>query len=66
MQERTSALTLLTAQDLAAEFQVAKATIYRWVRDQGLPGIKLHDKADLRFRPEDVERWLDSRKVMES
>jgi excisionase family DNA binding protein len=52
---------LLTVDALASAWHVSRATIWRLVREQGLPAIRPH--SELRFRREDVERWLDSRQV---
>lgn len=54
---------LLTPQQLADEWQTSVATIYRLVREEGLPVVRLHKRADMRFAPEDAEAWLQSRKV---
>ena len=54
---------LLTPQQLAEAWQVSFATIYRLIRQEGLPVIRLHDKADIRIDPADAEAWLQSRKV---
>jgi len=51
---------LLTVADVATMFQVSKPTVYRLVRDKGLPTIR--PSGDLRFRPEDIEQWLLSRR----
>ena len=54
---------LLTPQQLADQWQTSVATIYRLIREDGLPVIRLHSKADYRIAPEDAEAWLESRKV---
>ena len=54
---------LLTPQQLADEWQVSLATIYRLVREEGLPTVRLHKRADMRISPEDASAWLESRKV---
>jgi excisionase family DNA binding protein len=54
---------LLTPQQLADQWQVSLATVYRLIRDDSLPVVRLHDKADYRISPEDAEAWLESRKV---
>jgi len=54
---------LLTPQQLADQWQVSFATIYRLIRQDGLPIVRLHDKADIRIDPEDAAAWLESRKV---
>ena len=52
---------LYTVDDLATDWRVSRATIWRLVREAGLPAIRPH--SELRFRPQDVERWLESRRV---
>jgi excisionase family DNA binding protein len=54
---------LLTPQQLADQWQVSLATVYRLIRDDGLPVVRLHDKADIRISPEDAAVWLESRRV---
>jgi excisionase family DNA binding protein len=54
---------LLTPQQLADQWQVSLATLYRLIREDGLPVVRLHDRADIRIFPEDAEAWLESRKV---
>jgi excisionase family DNA binding protein len=54
---------LLTPQQLADQWQTSVATIYRLIREDGLPVVRLHAKADIRIAPEDAAAWLESRKV---
>jgi excisionase family DNA binding protein len=54
---------LITPQQLAEQWQVSLATVYRLIRQDGLPVVRLHDKADIRISPEDAAAWLESRKV---
>jgi len=54
---------LLTPQQLADQWQVSLATLYRLIREDGLPVVRLHDRADMRISPKDAEAWLESRKV---
>ena len=58
MGELSPLLTVAKAAELLA---VSRPTIYRLVRDHGLPVVRI--TADIRFRPEDIEAWLESRKV---
>jgi excisionase family DNA binding protein len=51
---------LLTVQQCAELLAVSRPTLYRLVRDHGLPVIRPTGN-DMRFRPEDIEAWLDSR-----
>ena len=54
--------SLLTVQQLADQWQTSAPTIYRLVREFGLPVVRFHPKADMRFDPEDAAAWLESRK----
>jgi predicted site-specific integrase-resolvase len=54
---------LRTPQQQADEWQISLATLYRLIRQDGLPVVRLHDKADIRIAPEDAAAWLESRKV---
>ena len=54
---------LSTPQQQADEWQISLATLYRLVREEGLPVVRLHDKADIRIDPADAAAWLESRKV---
>jgi excisionase family DNA binding protein len=53
---------LLTVQQCADLLAVSRPTLYRLVRDHGLPVIRPTGN-DMRFRPEDIERWLEARTV---
>ncbi len=51
---------LLSVEDLAAYLDIPVATIYAWrYRRQGPPGFRVG--RHLRFRREDVERWISER-----
>jgi excisionase family DNA binding protein len=52
---------LLTVAQAAELLAVSKPTIYRLVRNHGLPVVRI--TSDMRFRPEDIDAWLESRKV---
>lgn len=54
---------LITPLQLADQWTTSVATIYRLIREEGLPVIRLHSKADYRIDPEDAEAWLESRRV---
>ena len=54
---------LKTASEQAAEFKCSRATLYRLVREEGLPTVRLRDLGDIRFDPKDVAEWLERRKV---
>jgi excisionase family DNA binding protein len=51
---------ILSAQDLAAYLKVPLATVYRW-RSMGDGPRGLKAGRHLRFRKEEVDRWLLSR-----
>ena len=50
---------LLSVEELARALQVTTGTVYRLVREDGLPGVRVGGQ--WRFRREELERWLDSR-----
>ncbi len=51
---------LLSVEDLATYLDIPVATIYAWrYRRQGPPGFRVG--RHLRFRREDVERWITER-----
>jgi excisionase family DNA binding protein len=47
------------ADDACDWLKCSKSTLYRLVREEGLPVVRLGK--DLRFRPADIEKWLDGR-----
>jgi predicted DNA-binding transcriptional regulator AlpA len=50
---------LWSVQDVAGFLQVPVQTLYSWrVRGEGPPALKIGKY--LRYRPEDVQRWVDS------
>lgn len=51
---------LLTARDVADRLGFSTETILRWVRQGKLPAIRLPGGA-IRFREDDLERWLEQR-----
>lgn len=51
-------LTLLTVEDLTAQFKVRKRKVYQLVRDEGLPHLRMG--RFLRFNPAQVTRWLST------
>lgn len=52
---------LLTVREVAELLRCSPATVWRLHRTQGLPGIR--PASDLRFRQEDVEAWIESRRT---
>ena len=50
---------LLTVAEAADYLRISKPSVYRLVRHQGLPCVRI--TSDIRFRPEDIETWLESR-----
>jgi excisionase family DNA binding protein len=50
---------LLSVEELAHTLQVTTGTVYRLVREDGLPGVRVGGQ--WRFRRDEFERWLDSR-----
>ena len=54
---------LLTVQQCAELLAVSRPTLYRLVRDHGLPVIRPTGN-DMRFRPQDVEAWLEAKTVV--
>ena len=54
---------LLSLQDLAELLQVPEATIYGW-NHRGLGPMPLHVGRHVRYRPSDVEAWLDAKAAL--
>ena len=58
-------MALLTEADIAERIGVSLATVQRWRRERkGPPYIKI--AASVRYRPEDLEKFLDSSVVKTS
>ena len=56
---------LLSPEDLASYLAVPLATVYRWrTRREGPRGIRVG--RHVRYRVDDVERWLDERREQRS
>jgi type-F conjugative transfer system pilin assembly protein TrbC len=47
---------LMTPLELAAYLRVERRTVYRYLRDAGLPGIRMVGR--WRFRKDEIDRWL--------
>ncbi len=56
---------LLNIFDLSIMLDVPVPTLYRWVHEKRLPSVKL-TKSALHFDPEEIERWIQNKKVNES
>jgi len=52
---------LLTVDEVAKVLSVKKSTVYQWVHLRLIPHIKVG--RFVRFKEEDIERWLKERKV---
>lgn len=53
---------LLTARELADQLGLAPATVLDWFEAGRIPGFKLGNRA-VRFRPSEVEAWLEECRV---
>ena len=51
---------LLTAREVAEFLGVHEKTVYGWINQDGLPCFRLGNR--LRFRANDVLRWVTARK----
>ncbi|HKW86035.1 MAG TPA: helix-turn-helix domain-containing protein [Nitrospiraceae bacterium] len=56
-------LKLLTVRDLAHRLQINPSTLYAWAAQGRIPCLKIHGV--VRFRREEIERWLESFKAQE-
>lgn len=59
----TSTKTLLTVKEIAKELAVTTHAVYRWIDEGKLPAIQLGGPAGFRIRPEDLNQFLENRKV---
>ena len=53
----------MTVRDVAAYLNVNEKTVYRLAQRRELPGFKV--AGAWRFRPEDIERWVQDQKEAE-
>jgi len=51
---------LMTAREVAGELGVSAETVLRWTKRGALPGLRLPSGA-LRYRAEELRRWIDAR-----
>ncbi len=54
----------MTVRDVAAYLNVNEKTVYRLAQRQELPGFKV--AGAWRFRPEDIQQWVQARKTAET
>ncbi len=57
---------LWTVKELADYLSVKRATVYLWVKERSIPHLVLSRgtrKNCIRFRPADIEAWLDQRQL---
>lgn len=54
-------MKLLDINQLVEMLNIKKKTIYKWVRQRKIPYIKLGGL--IRFDPEEIEKWIGSKKV---
>lgn len=62
LRELLSRGDLITPEDLAAGLRVARVTIYSWVKRGVIPCLKLEKKGSVRFEPEAIKKWLESKR----
>ncbi|HXX75793.1 MAG TPA: helix-turn-helix domain-containing protein [Nitrospiraceae bacterium] len=54
---------LWTVKDLAHRLNIKPSTVYSWATHGRIPCLKIHGA--LRFRREEIERWLESLRVQQ-
>ena len=64
MNAMNKANELMTVRQFAERTGYKRKTVYNLIRAGKLPAFRLSKKA-IRFRVEDVERWIDSRRRCE-
>jgi excisionase family DNA binding protein len=52
---------LWTVDDAMAWFQCSRGTVYKWIREDGLPAVK-PGGGDLRFIPAELQAWAESQR----
>ena len=55
---------LLTAREVAANLALTPETVLSWVRSGKLPAFRL-PSGQIRFREDELDRWLDARSTRE-
>jgi len=53
----------LTTEQAAAYLQVHPETMRRWARTKAVPAAKLGNRGGFRFRREDLDRFLETRRM---
>lgn len=53
----------MTVVEVADYLKMSKQTIYRLVKEEGLPAYRPHARRGMRFYKEEVDTWLKSHKV---
>jgi excisionase family DNA binding protein len=59
---RSVADQIMTVGDVAAYLNCHYSTVYRLLRNRGIPGFRLG--GDWRFRREDLDRWISDHHVV--
>jgi excisionase family DNA binding protein len=54
---------LLTLRQVAQKLQISETTLYKLARKGKIPAIKVGNQ--WRFKIEDIDKWLESQKVLE-
>jgi excisionase family DNA binding protein len=52
----------LTSAEAAEYIQIHLGTIRRWARDGMIPAVKLGNRGGFRFKLEDLDRFMESRR----
>ena len=60
LKELLSRGDLISPEELAAAFKIARVTAYQWVRRGVIPHLKL--EGVVRFEPQEIEVWLKSKR----
>lgn len=53
----------LTTPEAAAHLRVHPETVRRWAREGAIPAVKLGNRGGLRFRAEDLDRFMQARRT---